>query len=262
MFRFFKKRLFAKNAAAHPFSLFPRGVRLIAHRGIASCAPENTVASFIAAGKEKDIFGIESDVHRTGDGAFVMIHDDSTRRVAERELKIRASQLSELRALTLHMPDGTRSDAWRIPTLEEYLSVCREYHKAAFIELKYGLSDEDIRALAAAVRAAGYLSHTAFISFTLSYLVTLRELLPGVPLFLLTAEAPEHTLRTLVRHGIGIDLLWEAYTPETAKRIKKYALPTGVFTVNDPALLRRMSARGATYITTDTLRRTTDAVEM
>ena len=256
MLSFLKKGLSRKRRLAA--GLFadrqpPEGMRLIAHRGFIRSAPENTEASFTAAGESEEIFGIESDVHRTKDGAFVMIHDDNTRRVADNNLFIRRSGLAELRALTLHMPDGTQNDAWRIPTLEEYLSVCKKYQKAAFIELKYGLSKEDIRALNAAVRAAGYAEHTAYISFTLSYLLTLRALSPDTPLLLLTVEAEENMLNLLREHRIGIDLLWESYTPDAARRIRERGLPTGVFTVNDMANARRLADRGATYITTDDL---------
>ena len=227
-------------------------VKLIAHRGLTDRAPENTLAAFRAAG-ESAVFGIETDVHRTKCGAFVVIHDETTGRVADSDLRVNRSTLSDLRALTLHMPNGKEDGEWRIPTLSEYLAVCKEYQKAAFIELKYGMSKEDIRALIEEVHAADYLKETAFISFTFSYLVFLREELPKTPLFHLTTEVSEKEIRDLVFHRIGISLLWESLNAKAAARLRAAHIPTGVFTVDDEHTARRLSRLGATYITTNRL---------
>ena len=249
-FSFF--HLFSRRAHVHEaFSPMSQGgVKLIAHRGLCTHAPENSLAAFVAAG-EADFYGIETDVHRTRDGQFVTLHDDSTGRVADRDLSVKRSALKELRSLTLRMPDGTASDTFRIPTLKEYLAVCKKYRKAAVIELKYGLSKEDIHDLVAEIKRAGYLKETVFISFTFSYLTTLRELLPDQPLLHLTAEASEKELHTLTAHRIGIDLSHHALSCEAAQKLRAAHIPIGVFTVNDPETAQRMITLGAEYLTCD-----------
>ena len=57
-----------------------RTAKMIAHRGLSGIEKENTNAAFIAAGN-RSYFGIETDVHKTVDGKFVIIHDDTTGRV-------------------------------------------------------------------------------------------------------------------------------------------------------------------------------------
>ena len=52
-------------------------VKLIAHRGVSGIERENTAAAFVAAGN-RSYYGIETDVHVTKDGKFVIIHDDDT----------------------------------------------------------------------------------------------------------------------------------------------------------------------------------------
>ena len=52
-------------------------VRMIAHRGLSGIELENTNSAFVAAGN-RSYFGIETDVHITADGQFVIIHDDNT----------------------------------------------------------------------------------------------------------------------------------------------------------------------------------------
>ena len=108
--------------------------KIIAHRGASGLEPENTMASFIAAGN-RSYFGIETDVHRTFDGEFVVIHDDTTERVAEEKLEVERATLQELRKLLLKDKKGNvgRIDL-RIPTLQEYISVCRHYEKKCVLE--------------------------------------------------------------------------------------------------------------------------------
>ena len=99
--------------------------RMIAHRGLSGIEPENTNAAFIAAGN-RSYFGIETDVHRTADGKFVVIHDDTTGRVCEEDLSVENSLFDELRALHIR---GTNGEATRpelgIPTLKEDIATCK-----------------------------------------------------------------------------------------------------------------------------------------
>ena len=55
--------------------------KTIAHRGLSAIECENTNAAFIAAGN-RSYFGIETDVHVTADKRFVIIHDDTMKRVS------------------------------------------------------------------------------------------------------------------------------------------------------------------------------------
>ena len=57
------------------------GVKMIAHRGLSGIERENTYPAFVAAGN-RSYFGIETDVHVTLDGKFVIIHDETTERVS------------------------------------------------------------------------------------------------------------------------------------------------------------------------------------
>ena len=55
-------------------------VRMIAHRGVCGLERENTCAAFVAAGN-RSYYGVETDVHRTADGKFIIIHDDNISRL-------------------------------------------------------------------------------------------------------------------------------------------------------------------------------------
>ena len=55
-------------------------IRMIAHRGVSGLERENTNAAFVAAGN-RSYYGIETDVHRTKDGHYVIFHDDNMLRL-------------------------------------------------------------------------------------------------------------------------------------------------------------------------------------
>ena len=76
--------------------------------------PENSLAAFKAA-VEKG-YGIELDVHRTRDGALVVHHDDSLKRLTGKDIRIARSTLKEVRACKL--PNGEA-----IPTFDEVLKT-------------------------------------------------------------------------------------------------------------------------------------------
>ena len=64
-------------------------VKMIAHRGLSGLEAENSHAAFVAAGN-RSYYGIETDLHVTADGRFVLMHDDNTKRVSGVDKIVRA----------------------------------------------------------------------------------------------------------------------------------------------------------------------------
>ena len=62
-------------------------IKMIAHRGVSGLERENTAAAFVAAGN-RSYWGIETDVHKTLDGKYVIFHDNTTLRLADEDLEI------------------------------------------------------------------------------------------------------------------------------------------------------------------------------
>ena len=79
-------------------------VKMIAHRGVSGLELENTCAAFVAAGN-RSYFGIETDVHVTADGKFIIIHDDSTGRVGTEAMTVEETSFEVLRGLQLKEKD-------------------------------------------------------------------------------------------------------------------------------------------------------------
>ena len=138
---------------------FDKGsVRVIAHRGLSGIERENTNAAFVAAGN-RSYYGIETDVHVTADGKFVVIHDDRTGKVSDVDLSVEGSTWEELSKVQLHSRGRTVSPTRRdlvIPDLADYIRICQFYGKIPVLELKNRIQTEDIRRMVASIREIGY----------------------------------------------------------------------------------------------------------
>ena len=101
---------------------------LVAHRGGAALAPENTLEAF-ERGASLGADAIETDVRLTADGVVVAFHDEDTRRLTGVAGTVEGRTLAELRTLDAawsFSPDGggtfpLRGRGLRIPTLAEAL---------------------------------------------------------------------------------------------------------------------------------------------
>lgn len=95
---------------------------IIAHRGVSSDAPQNTLAAFRLAW-EQNADAVEGDFSLTKDGRVVCIHDPDTESVAGTRLVVGQATLAELRKLDVGRLKGEQWARERIPTLEEVLAI-------------------------------------------------------------------------------------------------------------------------------------------
>lgn len=65
-----------------------------------------------------------------------------------------------------------------MPSLEEYIKVCKRYGKYCILELKGAHADEDITNIIGIINEQDYLDHIIFISFSLQNLINLRKQAP------------------------------------------------------------------------------------
>jgi len=130
----------------HPYFAAPRPT-VFGHRGASGERPENTVPAFeraVAAGAD----ALETDVHRTRDGAVVVCHDANLERTTNGMGPISEHTLAEVRALDAgyrFTPDQGRTypfrdTGFRIPTLEELF----EAFPAERINVEVKVCDEDL----------------------------------------------------------------------------------------------------------------------
>ena len=228
-------------------------VKMIAHRGLSGLEKENSAAAFVAAGN-RPYFGIETDVHRTADGQFIIIHDDSTKRVCGDEMIVEESHFDTLRKLQLLDMKGNYSRADLVlPSLREYVDICRYYGKVSVLELKNHFETEDIRRIIDIVAAGDQLANTIFISFDLPNMIALRELLPKQPLQYLTKDYNQEILDTLIKYDLDLDIRYTAVTQEVVSELHSHGKKINCWTVNEPADGERLAGYGVDFITSNIL---------
>ena len=230
-----------------------KAVKLVAHRGLSGLETENTVAAFVAAGN-RDYVGIETDVHKTADGHYVVIHDSETARVAGVEMNVEASTLKALREITLlNKGCGTRADL-HIPTLEEYLGTCHRYEKIAVLELKGSFDKESVGEILSRCIEAHGLENMIFISFDYQNLVYLRELSDEANVqFLTTKPIDEALIARLLAYRMDLDVHHPQLNAEAISLLHENGIKINCWTVDDPEVVTRLAEWGVDYITTNIL---------
>ncbi len=117
-------------------------VLIIAHRGSAATAPENTLAAVRAAVEAGADF-VEIDVQETADGEVVVFHDGDFMKTAGDPMKIWEARRSDLERIDIGSWFASEFSSERTPTLEQVLLECKDRSKVN-IELKYYGHDEDL----------------------------------------------------------------------------------------------------------------------
>ncbi len=225
-------------AAANPFlreAGRPSLVFNIAHAGASSVAPQNTLAAGQAAFElGADVWGI--DVRITGDGAFVLMHDETLDRTtdAEEAFPTRAPwwvadfTLDEIRRLDagswfIHDDPFGQIEAGRVsaaelrkyagepvPTLREALEFVAERGWLIDVEVKptAGLDPEGVaQSLFDLIEETGTADRVMISSFDHQILRAVKGLDPTIPIGALSIFAPLDPIAYLV------DLRADVYLP-------------------------------------------------
>lgn len=226
-------------------------VKVIAHRGLSGIELENTNSAFVAAGN-RSYFGIETDVHRTSDGEFIIIHDDNTKRVAQDEMIVEKTCYETLRAIRLCDKDGKKGRYdLMMPSLREYIQICKKYEKKAVLELKNHFKPVDVYKIIDVIAGEEYLDNTIFISFDLPNMICIRERLPEQKAQFLISEYTDWLLDTLVKHHLDLDIKYTALKSEHVKELHENGIEVNVWTVDTLEDAQRMIDYGVDYITSN-----------
>jgi glycerophosphoryl diester phosphodiesterase len=255
-----KRRLLAFSAAAWflSFTSVP-AVEIVAHRGGAPEAPENTVAAFkLGYGQNAD--ADELDIYLTKDGQVVVIHDPTTKRTTGVDLKVAEATLEELKALDSGSLKGAKWTGEKIPTLAEALATIPD-GKRMFIEIKCG--PEVLPALEAVMKASGKKTEQlAIIGFGYETMRQAKQRMPQTAVYWLASpkegKAAEPTpVEELIAKakaaGLdGLDLNSKfPIDVDFVGKVKAAGLKLYTWTVDDSAVAAKQAEAGVDGITTN-----------
>lgn len=251
-----------RHRRAHP--VLEGGPLLIAHRGGAGLAPENTLAAFVPAVREWGADMVELDVHASADGHVVVIHDPTVDRTTDGTGAVADMPLAELRTFDagyrFSTDDGAtfpfRGSGVRIPTLAEVFEALPD---ARFtVEVKAGAAQDPMfdlierlgiahRVIAAGMydrdrtrfeRHRGAISASTEQARAWAIARTLRlERLAGAPFDVMQIPETSDGRRII--------------TPALIRAAHRQGIPVHVWTVNDPADMERLLTWGVDGLVTD-----------
>ena len=230
-----------------------RGVKMIAHRGVSGLERENTCPAFVAAGV-KSYYGIETDVRMTKDGKFIISHDGDLMRVGGLNISIEESTFAELRKVRLKDTDDvTVREDLCLPSLQEYIAICRKYDKQSILELKGEIPKNKIVQMVELIGSMGWLERTTFISFCGENLVVLKNAFPNADIQFLSMKCGEEEIAFMEKHTFSADLFHKAITKELVDTLHEKGIKVNCWTVDDLEIAARMRDCGVDFITSNIL---------
>lgn len=237
---------------------------IVAHRGMSSLAPENTMPAFELA-VEMGVELIELDIHASKDGVPVVIHDYTVDRTTDGTGRVKDLTLRELKELTANK---TNNADWqdnydqyphaKIPTLEEVLQYIKDTDAVLLIELKGMGIEEDVVEL---IEQYDMVSDVYTTGFNLNALKRVQALNPEIGLNYTQSDSrPEGSsalqyAEKFITENVELgmfpmffDSMWER---ELISYAKHRGLPLTAATFNTKKSIQDMMKKGSTTIISD-----------
>ena len=230
--------------------------RIIGHRGLASLAPENTLASIKAANLH-NIDWVEVDASILGDDTVVLCHDDTLERCSNNQgslLNITADCLQKIDA-GIWFSEAFRGE--KIPTLIETLQLMSHLNMGVNLELKpqENVSPQKIVFLTYPIINAHWSSTKPLLisSFDHDILRDYRQCDSEQPIGLLYEKIDcswHSTMQEL--NAVSLHCNWKYLTPLLAQSIKSAGYQLIIYTCNDSNTAKKLWAMGVDGIISDT----------
>lgn len=222
------------------------------HRGAKGEAPENTLASFqqcLAHGVRR----CELDLHLSRDGELMVIHDPTLKRTTGRRGKVVEHDADEL----VRYDARSGGPGWKqpcpIPRLAELFEKCDFEHWQ--LEVKSASRVRAARtvvAIKALAEAHGLLDRITVTSGSREVLRALKRLTPEISCGLVAEHGWLDPLKVAKQYDCTLlALKWTLCTPERIAKARQQGLHVSVWTVNEPALMRRLADFGVDSLITD-----------
>ena len=232
----------------------PAPPRVLAHRGLAIEAPENTLLAFANA-ISVGVSHLETDVHASVDGVAMISHDPDLSRLVGRKVKVEQLTSHELRRIPLGAGQG-------------YCSLAEALE--AFPAAKFNIDIKAASAVAptvAAIRDAQATDRVLIGSFSPARRLAAVRQLPGVATSISSrgavaavraAQSPrglavvKRVLRDVGAVQLPLSILrMSTMTPRTIAAFHAAGVEVHAWTINDEAEMERLLDLGVDGLVTD-----------
>ena len=222
------------------------------HRGARGEVPENTLASFQACLKA-GVTRCELDLHLSKDGQLMVIHDASLKRTTGRRGKVSQHTADDLMQMDARQNAPAWPTACPIPSLEQLFTHCPFEHWQ--LEVKEASRTRAAHIVRAINELSARFALQDKITITSSSRTVLRaaeRLAPHLTRGLVAEYAWLDPIKVAQRYKCEmLALNWTLCTEQRLQKAQQAGLHVSVWTVNEPALMRRLAACGADSLITD-----------
>ena len=223
-------------------------VKMIAHRGFSGYAPENTIPAFRLAGSNK-YWGAECDVQETSDGKFVIMHDNTVDRMTNGTGSVSSKTLTQIKNLTIDSGNFIKfNPTLRVPTLEEYLQICKECGLIPVIELK-SIKIASIPNFLDILNSHQVLDCCLIISFDKSILEAIRMENEKVEIAYLSNTMTSADITYCSEKRFHINVEHAAITKALIEEAHKKDVLVGAWTIDDKTTIDILISNGIDFIT-------------
>lgn len=271
----------SKKKASYPVRVIGKitsnpssGTKFIAHRGLSSEAPENTVKAFELAGNA-GFWGAETDIRKTSDGEFVAMHDATFERMCGVNKRPEDMTSDEIRKLKIISGNNYAKykkdpDANKVAFLEDYLKVCQRKNMVPVIEIKMEYAPDgsvsrndmqdivqaDMKELNKQVKDIMADRDYMFIAFDLETMVQMNkvihaEALPNVSIQHVVNYANTGNINYYKNRGFELDCNYTNTSMATIEKFMKADIPVNVWTVDNEEKVWDFINKRVEYITTN-----------
>lgn len=245
--------VFAKTYYLYPSKVINdrADFHVIAHRGLNSLAPENTLSAFRLAG-EYGFWGCEFDIYPTRDGQWFVMHDPTIDRMTNGSGAISDMTSGEL--LKFRIDAGTNIKKYqgeKIPELSQVLDICREYAMHPVIEIKGG-TDSQIKELCNYLKTRKENKDFIITSFSAECLRAVRNNMKSVRMWELCFAVTDVDIAFCKTYKIEcIDSNLALTTQAEIDKVRSSGLISGVWTADTTAAMEKLYSMGVRYVTTN-----------
>lgn len=233
-------------------------VKGINHRGYNTAAPENTLPAFRLS-KRYGFKYVETDVAFTSDNVAVLLHDETVDRTSDGTGNISQLTYAYVSSLDFGSWFSSAYAGTRIPTLDEFLTLCRNLSLHPYLELKSvgAYTQAQITSVVDMVKSHGMQGNVTYISFTSTYLEWVKARDPNARLGFLSNYGSSDDMQAAValknnQNDVFVDIMTSSATSEVVASCISNDLPLEVWVSNTASQIQGLDPY-VTGITSDNL---------
>ncbi len=221
---------------------------IIAHRGVSSLYPENSLIGFEKAAEIK-ADGVECDIRKTADGQIVIMHDANIDRSTTGQGFVCMMKLEEIKKFPLKDRQGKVWNEQYVPTLDEFIELMKGNDLLIRMEIKeVGVEKQAIEK----IKSAGLQERVTFTSFLPMAIRTVKSIDRSIKTGIITERFVQVEYEHIRPDIDAVDFCFGATLDrQMYDRARDDGLILDLWTINDIETFRKALEWKPDFVTTD-----------